>query len=428
MTTGAFLPVSRTTLLMLLGGTACLVLAHSLPLTGWAYADWAAASAEARQGVTLAGVWAAGCAAWAASQHSTPTSVTCPIPAVRNGVPFVRGQAVLLIGAAVAGEAVGLAPAYLWCAIHADYASDVRPLVIAAGFAVLVAAVCFGYLCGALLPRLLATPAAVVLTFAAVALTNPSGSPLAPVWPFEVAAGLSEPASVAVLRLGFFITTSALCLATSVRWLECRRPEPGTVLQMATLVAPIPLIVLLTISNPLPVLHRDVEARPRCAPVATSQVCVHPARTDLLPDLTDLVRTMATVVGPEFPPPVTIYDATTRLPGSPDGLALQLQYEDPDRWRALAALDLATAFTGNADCPTDITGSGSSPGDVSSAAAVWLASQVDARAAVIAATGPASELTSRLLREPPTAVTSNLRRSLRELRSCQATIDDLLPR
>ena len=427
MSTARFVPVSRVTLLALFLGTAALVFAHAHPLTGWAYADWAAASAEARQSLALAGVWAAGCAAWAASLHATPASATCPVSAVRNGAPLVRSQGSLLIGAAALGQVLGLAPLYLWCAIHTTYEADLRPFVIASGFAALIAFVGFGYLCGVLLPRLLATPAATVLTFGAIAFTDPGGSPLAPVWPFDVAAGLAEPRSVAILRVAFFLTTATLSLLASARWLKDRRTTPSTLAPAVAMLLPLVVVVLLTGANAPTLVHRDSEAQPRCTVVGVSQVCLHPARADLLPDVADLVRGMTDVVGPEAPAPARIYDATSPLPGASKGLALQLQYEDRERWPAFVALDLASFLIGTADCEPDSTGSGSSPGDVSSAAVVWLASQVDSDAAAIAITGPAGGLTSRLLQADPNSVASLLRRSLRDLRACRATIADLLP-
>lgn len=428
MSTARFLPVSRVTLLALFVGTAALVFAHAHPLTGWAYADWAAASAEARQSLALAGVWAAGCASWAASLHSTAASATCPVPAVRNGAPLVRSQSVLLIAAAIVGEAAGLAPTYVWCAIHSTYAADLRPLVIVGGVAVLVASVCFGYLCGVLLPRLLAVPAAVVLAFGAVAFTGADGSPLSPVWPFDVAAGLAEPGPVAGLRIAFYITTAILCLLASARWLEERRTTPATVIPTVASMTPILLIVLLSATNSAPLVHRDASAGARCASVGDSRVCVHPARATLLPELAAAVRSMQTVIGPDAPLPARIYDATTWPPESSDGLSLQLQDERPAQWRAYVALDLSSNLLRTAGCGPGADTSGSSPGDVASAAAVWLASQVDPGASAISGSGSASELARDLLRAPPAAVTPLLRHSLADLRACRATVAELLPR
>ncbi len=215
------LPVPVGPLVVLAVGAGLLVLSHSIALDGWAYADWAAVSAETRQSLTLAGPWIAGCSAWVAGPLGSPSSALCPAGAARRGRGLVGAQLSRLCVVAWLGCAAGLAPALVHAARSATY-GGLSVWVVASSVTLICGFVALGYLVGVLLPRVAAAPVAAALAFAPVVLGPAEGSVVVPVYPFDGIAGLAEVATATASRTAFFAVAASTLALLSAWWLRHR--------------------------------------------------------------------------------------------------------------------------------------------------------------------------------------------------------------
>lgn len=407
--------------MILAAGTAGLVALHAVPLTHRPYADWAAASAEARQALGLAVVWAAACSAWVASLHSSPSSITCPTTALRSGPSLVAAQTAVLSGAGLVGLALGLTPLYAWCARNSTYNTDLRPLVIIGGASIIVAGVALGYLCGTVLPRLLAAPTAAAIAFATVISMGVDGRPAATIWPFDVAAGIKETTGVGIFRTVFFLTAGALFLVAASRWLGTRTVAAAPIAALVVTLAPVAGVAHLSNAHNPALISREVVA-PRCERSAHLRVCVHPASKNLLPSLTAGLESLRSAIGPGLIFPANLSDG--RGPITADGLVIDLPADRT--WRAAAMLSVANAVLGTRACWSSVSGDGS-PADVTGAAALWYAASAEPRVIDVFGHGPTGAMGRTLLQAPAPVVGERLRQALPALHACRATLDQLMP-
>lgn len=291
-------------------GVAVLVLLSSIPLAGWAYADWVAVSATTREALVYAGPWLAGWSAWTAGRYLGPRSLLCPSSAVRSGTPVVTSQLTLLSGAALTGYLLGLAPVLVSTMVRAD-AGSLNWLVLAGSAAVLMTFGALGYLIGCATPRAASGVIAVVIAFAAILLVDSWGPAVAPLRLSTPAAGQYENGVVAAFRAIFFAAL-ALALAVSASRLVADRStvrRASTFLGLLILVPPL-LFGMVARSTAQPAVLKEAHPAARCTSVHSTPVCVHPAKAALLNPLADTVNRVMGSVSYQPAVPVTgVYDA-----------------------------------------------------------------------------------------------------------------------
>jgi hypothetical protein len=427
-----YLPVPLSLLALTTCGTAVLVAAHGSSIIGWAYGDWTAASAETRQGVTFAGPWAAGCAAWAAATYTSSRSVVCPLLAKRRGFPLALSQLSLLWFSGIAGHVSGMAPLVILTLVRAK-AGHANLLVVVGSLCVLMALMAGGYLIGSCLPRVLATPAAAVVSFLFVVMSGANGTPTAPVWPFGVIAGLEENPVVAAFRVGFFGAAAALMAAGAGWWLR-ERTLAVTVPALAgllALLAPLPAMALLANRGGPDLVREEAHVQGTCQQAARFEVCVHPARVQMLPALSSGAEALSKALGPAPVPYSRVIDAMLWPAPAPDDIVLQLQDSDREGWLAAAVQDMSSELSGARSCGSAATSTSPgvhsrSPGQVvAEALGIWLARQAGTDEAQVSPAQDSAMLAAHLDEVSTPRVQRAISSSLARIRACQGSPDDV---
>jgi hypothetical protein len=353
-------------------GVGTLAYLHGRTIMGWAYADVSAASAEFRQAVLTAGIFAAAVAAWSSSSISSPSVAHAPAGALRRGGPLTFSNLSFLWFAATAGFTLGLAPLTLSVALHKTYGSF-DPATIGSGFACLAAYVAFGYLIGCLVPSYLAVPVALGMAYAVVFFTP---TVLSPGFEFDVISGIEVPARVSLIRMAYFLACAAIAAISASAWLRVRTTTATRAagLSVAVMIAPLALVAFVSDSYSGLLVVPD-HARALCGQADGSLVCVHPARSELLQPLVGAVSSMNRSVGPIVFPPVEVYDATLTVPESNDArLTLHIQGQN-SAWLRSARIDLAGRAAGLEMC-FQTSNVGSPAADISSAVGAWILTTV----------------------------------------------------
>lgn len=350
-------------------GSGVLAFIHSRPLLDWAYGDTTAASAEYRQSVLTVGILLAGVAAWVSSSVAAPNNAHAPAGAVRRGAPLVLSNLSYLFVTGASGFAAGLAPV-TWHTASSKVYGTFDLAAIAAGFAGLLVYIAMGYLVGCLLPAYIAIPIALGLSYVMVFFTS---HVLSPALVFDVISGLEVPSQVSLVRLLYFgACIGAAALAASA-WLRMRSTIEVKVPGVTVVGALLPLALITYAANSYSgSLVRADGAEPVCEDAATSEVCLHPARAELLPAIADSVEVMSSRAGPDIVPTSTFVDATLSIPEAEESTALTLQIQgQSNRWLSFARGDIASYAAGIDACyrggKPDNTGR-----NVSSAVAGWL--------------------------------------------------------
>lgn len=256
-------------------GTAALTAMHSWPISGWAYSDLAAATAEFRQALIVAGIFVAGVAALVGGGISRPTLAFASAGSVRRGWPLVRAQISFLFSTAALGMTVGLSPTMATVLSSSSYGS-IDWATITSGYAGLLFYLSAGYLVGCLVPQYVAVPMAVLGAYLLLVVMPPI---LSPVFTFEVISGQQVPPGATLLRTFFFAVASALFVGAACAWLRRRSPSEtrSAVAAVAVLVLPLLLVVWSARSYASPLVEFD-DAAPMCEEGEGLSVCVHPAR------------------------------------------------------------------------------------------------------------------------------------------------------
>lgn len=423
-------PVPPGLVVVLVAGTIGSVVLHTVGYFGWPYGDWAAASAETHQALTLAGPWVAGCCAWTAARFTGARGILCPVPATRSGFALVRAQLQVLYGWAIAGYLVGLAPLLIATTVTSD-AGAFNVLVCAGSLAALLAFASVGYFLGCMLPISLATVIAVIFSFAVVLWADPLG-PVAPVWTFGVVVGQYENPIVAVLRLFFFILVGVCCVAGSAWWVRERTlPLSATPMTgMLLLILPLSLGAAAAHRSPPAVLH-ETNPPKTCTEASGAEVCVHAAKSVLLSPLAESVNDVRAALGPADFPVDRVLDAALWIdPSPPATVVLQLQTQQSRGWRNAAIQDMAWQLSGSAACsakPGAITSDDElDAAAMSGAVSLWLASEAGANGPGLTTEPTAVMIAERLEQLPVSDVQSLLTRWQPQLMNCMAN-SSLLP-
>lgn len=404
-------------------GTAASVLLRSWSLTGWAYADWVAASATTRESLVFALPLAAAVAAWTSGRYLSTRSILCPSSASRSGREVVVAQLGLLGGAASLGWLAGNAPLLVWTAVNAR-AGGPDLLVMAGALTVLLAATAFGYLVGCVLPRFASITVAAASTLLGILAVDVWGPVLAPVRLATPAAGQVENATVAVFRLLLLASVVAVLVAAAGRAVRERSVvrRATTYAGVGLLLVPLAIGVVARESAPAAV-QREPSPPARCTSVQGTPVCVHAAKAHLLDDLAGAVDRVLTAAS--APPgalgPAVVDDALGVQP-DPATTTLSLQTDQPD-WVGWAAGDLAGRLAGVPACGRrgDAYGDAAGPAQdqlsTSVAFARWIATAAGYTAPQLEG-APSSEAAARLQRLPDATVLGLLRGHGAQLRQC----------
>ena len=407
---------------ILFSGMLIITWVHSKSLQDWAYADWAAVSAEFRQSLGLAGCFAAACSAWAGGSFASPRLAMCPAGAFRRGLPLVIHQLGELALWAVVGYGLGLAPLVSWTARNASYGGP-QGWVVASALVSLMAFISGGYLVGVLVRSLLAVPIAGAMAFATVVFTGYNGLATSPVWPFDVVAGLKEPSGITAFRVVFFGTTVILCAGAAAWWMRERSTQLSLppVLGVAVFIAPIILIGAFANHRAGVLVQRDLTA-PTCERTSTGvNVCVAPARAKLLRPLALKVDEMSRAVGQAGLPFMTeVADATTWESPQQGRILLQIQGQSRERWLQDALADTAQVVSGVPQCRVD-TGARSSGVSlaVSQAVAAWLLRQIHEPSDQVVSGPSAARLEKSLEAEAPEDVRKFFGSQFRAINACR---------
>lgn len=416
-------PSSLAHLTALALGTAALVAIHASALRSWAYADWVAASAEARQALALAGPWAASCAAWSTSMTAARRGLICPDFALRSGLPIVAAHLSRLLLAAFLGLIAGLSPTFLAASLHAQ-SGRADAIVVLTGLGALSAYVTTGAALGYLVPRIVAAPTAGAVGMIASALSGLNGRPTAPIWPFDVDIAYVESIPVGVFRILYFTAWSYSCAIVVTQWFRVRGSLPTGLGTVTALSALVPVIVLGYVSDTrAPSLIRSQTSTPVCEQPTSVTVCVHRARRSLLRPLASLESRVEAAAGSLPPPYVRVDDSALWPEDQPGHLALNLALEETAHWQNVAALDLARAVVGAQTCATSNDESGATAGDplaVADAIAGWIAVRAGATVAATALSPEANDLASHLLDLPDPVVKEAIADEVGSIRRCDA--------
>lgn len=352
--TGRLFPPYRTRpLAFLLAGTALVAFLNGWQLTGWAYSDVAAASAEVRQGVLSAGLLVAGVAAWVASSVSSPDLAYMPGGAKRRGKSVVTYHVLALTAAAWLGYTIGFAPGIGVTLVRSVYGSlDVWSIVSA--YACLAGYAGLGYLCGCLARSYVAVPTAVA---AAYAILFVSPAVVSPILEFDIVSGLEVPARVSALRTAVFIGVAVGTALAAAVWLRLRRTDQWAAALLAAggVLAPIVLVALLASRHATPLVVLD-EAEESCRTVGSSTLCLHPARRQLLEPLGNQLALLQKELGPRLIPPLALRDATLAIDPVDTPEVLQIQDRDRETWLRTAVADIAGYAAGVGACEQGLNG------------------------------------------------------------------------
>jgi hypothetical protein len=394
-------------------GTAVLAFIHSQRLLTWAYGDATAAGAEYRQSMLTVGTFVAAVAAWVSSTVAGPTIAYVPLGSARRGAPLVATHLTFLLAACATGFTAGHAPTTLHVWATKVYGSfDVA--AIASGYAALFAYVAFGYLIGCVTPRYFAVPIALGLTYVMAFFTS---NIFSPIFDFDVISGLEVPSQVSIARGLFFLAAGGAAVLASSAWLRTRTlSEAGRPAAMVgAILLPVALLVYASASYSKPLVRLD-DAKPVCQETASSQVCVHPARAELLPDLVASVNAMSEQAGPVIFPPSEFVDATVATGNSRTTYVLQLQGQRED-WLAIARSDIA-GYVAGVDACYRLNRPDQGSQDVSSAAAAWIAGLAGDAAPVLSSSPGSAEQLRRLNREGVAQARSGLEGDITGIRQC----------
>lgn len=353
---------------LLLAGTAVLSAIHSWPVTRWQYVDIAAASAEFRQSVLLAGIFAAAVAAWTAGLVASPALASAPAGSVRRGSRLAYSNLTFLWIFGLVGYGVGLAPPAIW-ALSGSTHGALDLSTILSGFACLAAYIALGYLIGCILPRYIAAPAALCFAYGVVFVTS---SILSPIFEFDIVSGQVVPNVIDWLRIGFFVSLAGIASFAAASWLRIRTTVDSKNSLLVLGVAFLPVVCVIYVSSHYPMsLVASDGARADCSRVGWTNVCVHPARSKLLAPLGEGVADLQTSAGRVIFAPVEVHDATlTSRTFDSSQFSIHIQGND-QQWLESALADLASLASGVGAC-AEMGTIGSESADVSSAVAAWI--------------------------------------------------------
>lgn len=402
--------------LMSFFGTAGLAFIHSRPILQWAYGDTTAASAEFRQSVLTVGILMAGVGAWVSSSIAEPTNAHVPAGAARRGAPLVLSNLSYLFLTSGAGFTAGLAPV-VWHAATTSVHGTFDFATIAAGYGALFVYVSMGYVVGCLLPNYVAIPVALGTAYVMVFFTS---HVLSLVFDFDVISGLEVPSHVSFVRLLYFgACIGAAALAASA-WLGMRSTNETRLPAAIVAVILLPLVVIWYAANSYssPLVQAD-DATPVCEEVDASAVCVHPARSELLPDIADSVRVMSQTAGSNIFPASRILDATLVITDAQatSAYVLQIQGQSSD-WLSWARADIASYAAGIDAC---YSAGNPDPGaqDVSSAVAGWLVGLTGEQPVVPIPTAGAEQQLQELQRMAVADAVRAIEAEMAEIRQCE---------
>jgi hypothetical protein len=399
-------------------GVGSLAFIHSQSLLGWAYADIAAASAEYRQAVLTAGMFAAAVAAWTSSSISSPVTAHAPAGALRRGIPLAWAHLSFLWLVTVAGFTVGLAPATLATALRKT-AGSLDIATMASGYACLLAYVAIGYLVGCLLPSYLAVPTALGTAYAIVFV---SPTILSPILEFDIISGVEVAGRVSLLRTAFFLACAGVATVSASVWLRMRTTTETRAagFTVALMVTPLVLVAYSSGSYSGPLVVPD-HAGAVCDRQEGSVVCLHPARSDLLEPLSDAVSGLGETAGREVFPPIEVYDATlTVRDDDPARYVIHIQGHS-STWLRSARVDLATHASGLDVCyqTGDLE---SAAGSVSSAVGAWILNGVGERSQLLLQTSEAQEVFEDLEQLGPDRARQAIERDIADIRECRGEL------
>lgn len=354
-------------------GTAALTALHSWQISGWAYGDLAAATAEFRQALLVAGIFVAGVAALVGGGISRPTLAFASAGSMRRGWPLVRAHVSFLFLTAALGMTAGLTPTLVAVLSSSSYGSLGWATIIS-GYAGLLFYLSAGYLVGCLLPQYVAVPMTVLGAYLLLIVMPPI---LSPVFTFDVISGQQVPPGATLVRILFFSVASALFVGAACAWLRRRSPSESrsAVAAVAVLVLPLLIVVWSARSYDTPLVEFD-DAAPVCEEAQGLSVCVHPARATLLqPWFAEMTRVWEAFGTTNISPP-SVVDATLGV--SSDGvIPIQLQGHDRDRWLESAVVDVVSRLTG-VDACIESGVPDQRALDTSGAAGAWVLEQVGA--------------------------------------------------
>lgn len=372
--------VSRGPLLLMGAGIFLLVLLGTFPLTRWAYADWTAVSAASRESLIYAGPWSAAFCAWIASRYLGSRSMLCLPSASRSGSDIVVAQIVEIAPFVLGSYVLGLCPALVWTAVNATYGS-VDWLVLLGSATVLVLFCSLGYLIGCVAGRVVSVIFAVATSFVLILLVDTLGPVLAPLRLALTTVGTYETTTVAIFRILFYSAVAAAMIAASAS-VVARRTLPFRIsayVGMTWLFVPLALALIAHSTAP-PVVAVEENPPMACARAASVDVCVHSAKSSMLPALISTIDGVLSIVDGQPAVPIsTIYDGDIRRMAPSGALILDLQgAETPVVWTGWVATDVATYISGQRACSLrgDTSGAEASEAsdhfDVSTGIATWL--------------------------------------------------------
>ncbi len=426
MTRARTLAVPAAILGVISGGVAILILLSSIPLTGWAYADWVAVSATTREALVYAGPWLAGWSAWTAGRYLGPRSLLCPPSAARSGLPVVASQLILLSVAALTGFLLGLAPVLVSTTVRAE-AGSLDWLVVAGSAAVLLSFGALGYLIGCATPRAASVVIAVFVTFAAILLVDSWGPAVAPLRLSTPAAGQYENGVVAVFRAVFFAALAVVLTISASRLVADRSSvrQASSFLGLLILVPPL-LLGMVARSTAQGSVLKEAQPAQSCTSVHNIPVCVHAAKAALLPSLAETVdRVMGSVNYQPAVPVTGVFDAALGRAGRTDAVVLDLQTGGGQDWTAWAAGDLAGYLAGYPACAHrgEFSGDQVSPAldqtAVSIAFSSWIASSAHFAPPQLNADPSSAEIIARLQQLPTGQAQALYHRFAPQLAACQ---------
>lgn len=418
-------PVPARAIIALVLGITLFTLLHSLELMRWAYADWPATSAEARQSLTLSGPWAAGCAAFVSSRFSSPISLLCSAAASRSGLVFVWAQIRVLAIWSLLSFTAGLMPVLVYTSSRATYGGP-SIAVILSGVAVLWAFVALGYTTGLVVPGNLGPPVAAVVAFSMVIFPDFFGPAVSPVWAQGVIAGQHETLIVSLFRIVFFLGFAAGFVIMSGHWLLTRSVPMRFSSGFSLVGLVIPVLVGFTAAREAPdAIRADSPPAAICSQSSLVEVCVHASRSAMLPELSGAAERVFSILGPARPMRYRISDATLALLGQSADLTLQLQGNDKERWLSAATQDMAIAFSGFAQCSGQYDAAYSDVQlgaiAVSGGVAIWIARQAKTTSELITNAPDAVAVADRLERTSTAKVQNFLIEAGADLRNCAAS-------
>jgi hypothetical protein len=365
------------------------------------------------------GIFLAGTGAWTSSVISSPSSAHAPAGAARRGPPLVWANLSFLAFMGALGLTLGLAPVTVFVARESTYGS-LDPLVIASGYAALLAYLAGGYLVGCILPTYLAVPIALAVAYAMVFMSSAVTSP---VLEFDVISGLAVPTRVSVVRLLYFVACAGGALLAAGLWLRMRSTVEfrGAAISVGVVVAPLVVVAYASASYGGPLVGHD-SATPLCDKTAIgSLVCVHPARSEFLEPLTASVESIRQAAGPEIFPSLDVFDATLAVPDDIRNRAVLLQIQgQSEDWLSSARTDLAIRASGLEMCYQRATPD-PGPQDVSSAVAAWILSRIGESTQSMIYTAGAAEQLETLNRLGPVAARQAIVEEIGAISRCSGT-------